>query len=60
MVGVIDVTPRPVYSRERPGNQGPRACLDRCGKSRPHRDFYLRIVQPLASRYVERGYSGPQ
>jgi len=36
--------PRPLYPRERPGTHciggwvGPRAGLDGCGKSRPHRD----------------------
>jgi hypothetical protein len=31
----------------------PRAGLDRCGKSRPHRDFDLRTLQPVASRYSD-------
>ena len=31
---------------------GPRACLDRCGKSRPTPpEFDPRTVQPVASRY---------
>ena len=30
---------------------GPRAGLDRCGKSRPHRDSIPWAVQPVASRY---------
>jgi hypothetical protein len=40
---VVTATPRPFYSRERPGTHciggwlGPRAGLDGCGKSRPHR-----------------------
>jgi hypothetical protein len=42
----VSVTPRPLYPRERPGIYctggwvGPKADLDRCGKSRPHRDFF--------------------
>ena len=41
---VVNVTPRPLYPRERPGAHyiggwvGPRAGPDRCGKSRPHLD----------------------
>jgi hypothetical protein len=41
MVWVINVTPRPLYPRERPGTRciggwvGPRPALDRCGKSHP-------------------------
>jgi hypothetical protein len=41
---VVNTTPRPLYPRERPGTHciggwvGPRAGLDRCGISRPHRD----------------------
>ena len=31
---------------------GPRAGLDRCGKSRPLRGFDPRTVQPEASRYT--------
>ena len=31
----------------------PRAGLDGCGKSRPHRDSIPRTVQPLASRYTD-------
>jgi len=38
---VVNAMPRPLYPRERPGTHciggwvGPRAGLDRCGKSRP-------------------------
>ena len=32
---------------------GPRAGLDRCGKSRPHRDSIPETVQPVASRYTD-------
>ena len=32
---------------------GPRAVLDRCGKSRPHRDSIPRTVHPVASRYTD-------
>jgi hypothetical protein len=41
---VVSTTPRPLYPRERPSTHctggwvGPRAGLDRCEKSRPHRD----------------------
>ena len=41
---VVSTTPRPLYPRKRPGTHctggwvGPRAGLDGCGKSRPHRD----------------------
>jgi len=41
---VVNATPRPLYPRERLGTHciggwvGPRAVLDGCGKSRPHRD----------------------
>jgi hypothetical protein len=49
---MVNATPRPLYPRERPGTGciggwvGPRAGLDRCGKSRspplppPHRDSF--------------------
>ena len=37
---------------------GPRAGLDRCGKSRPPPGFDRRTVQPVASRYTE--LPGPQ
>jgi hypothetical protein len=42
---VVSATPRPFYPRERPGTRrvggwvGPRAVLDGCGKSRPHREW---------------------
>jgi len=42
--GVVNAMLRPLYPRERPGTHciggwvGPRAGLDRCGKSLPHRD----------------------
>ena len=51
--------PAALYPRERPGTHctggrtGPRAGLDRCGKSRPHRDSIPRPVQPIASRYTD-------
>jgi hypothetical protein len=41
---VVNATPRPLYSRERPGTHclggwvGFKAGLDGCVKSRPHRD----------------------
>jgi len=45
MLWVVKATPRPLYSRERPGNHcigdcvGLRACLEGCGKSRSQRDL---------------------
>ena len=48
-----------LYPRERPGTNytgdwvGPRAGLDRCGKSRPPPGFDPRTVQPVASRYTD-------
>jgi hypothetical protein len=47
MEWVVSTTPRPHYPWERPGAHctggwvGPRAGLDVCKKSRPHRDFFL-------------------
>ena len=41
---VVNATPRPLYPLKRPGTHciggwaGPKAGLDGCGKSRPHRD----------------------
>jgi hypothetical protein len=50
--------PATIYPRERPGTHcagdwvGPRAGLERCGKSPPSRlGFDPRTVQPVASRY---------
>ena len=43
---MVDASPRPLDSRVRPGIRcigdwlGPTAGLDRCGKSRPHRDSF--------------------
>ena len=48
-----------IYPRERPGTHctggwvGPRAGLDRCGKSRPPPGLDPRRVQPVASRYTD-------
>ena len=45
--------------RERPATHciggwlGPRAGLDRCGKSRPRLGFDTLTVQPVASRYTD-------
>ena len=56
---VVGTSPRPLYSRERPGTHctgedwvGPRVGLDGCGKSRPPPGFDPRTVQPVASRYT--------
>jgi hypothetical protein len=60
---VVSTTPRPLYPRERPGTHctggwvGPRAGLDICEKSRPHRDS---IPGPSSSQPVYRlSYPGP-
>jgi hypothetical protein len=51
--------PAVLYPRERPGTHctgawvGPRADLDRCGKSRPPPGFDPRTVQPVVSRYTD-------
>jgi hypothetical protein len=57
----VSVTPRPLFTppRERPdthctgGWVGPRAGLDRCGKSRSPPGFEPRIAQPVASGYTD-------
>ena len=57
-------TPRPgrFTPRERPGTHciggwvGPRADLDRCGKSCPPPGFDPRTVQPVASRYTDTSH----
>ena len=54
---LVNATPRPLYSRERPVTHcigdwvGLRVGLDGCGKSRPPLGFDPRTVQPVASRY---------
>jgi len=51
--------PAALYPRKRPGTHctggwvGPRAGLDRCGKSRPQPGFDSRTVQSVASRYTD-------
>ena len=51
--------PAALYRQESPGTHytgrcvGPRAGLDRCGKSRPHRDSDPRTVKPVTSRYTD-------
>ena len=48
-----------LYPRETPGTHctgncvGPRARLDRCGKSRPPTGFDPQTFQPVASRYTD-------
>ena len=55
----VSVTPRRYLPLEKPGIHctggwvGPRAGLDRCGKSRPPPWFDPRPVQPAASRYTD-------
>jgi hypothetical protein len=58
---VVSTTPRPLYSQERPGTHcrggwvGPRAGLDVCEKSRPHREFFFRSpVRPARSQSLYR------
>jgi hypothetical protein len=49
---VVSTTPRPLYPRERPGIHctegwvGPRAGLDVCEKSHPHRDSIPGLSSP--------------
>ena len=51
--------PAALYPQERPGTHctggrvGPRAGLDRCGKSRPLPGFDPWTVQPVTSRYTD-------
>ena len=50
---------QPIYTQERPSTHciggwvGPRASLDRCGKSRPPLGFDPRTALPVASRYTD-------
>jgi len=47
---VVNAVPRQLYPQERPGTHciggwmGPRAHLEGFEKSRPHRDFFKRII----------------
>jgi hypothetical protein len=43
---VVSTTPRPLYPWERPGWVGPRAGLDVCEKSHPHRDLIPGLSSP--------------
>jgi hypothetical protein len=59
---LVSTTPRPFYPRERPGTHstggwvGPRAGLDVCEKSRPHRDSIPGFSENLSvSCYVGTG-----
>jgi hypothetical protein len=51
--------PAALYPQKRPGTNctggwvGPRAGLDRCGKSRPPPGFDPQTVQPVASHYTD-------
>jgi len=56
----VSITPWLLFTpRERPGTHctegwvGPRAGLDRCGKSRPPPGFDPQTVQPIASCYTD-------
>jgi hypothetical protein len=52
---VVSTTPRPIYSRERPGThctvQEGRS--GRVGKISPPPGFHPRTVQPVAKRYTD-------
>jgi len=56
---VVNATPRSLYPRERPDTRciggwvGPRAGLDRCGKSHLPPGFDSRTVQLVANRYTD-------
>jgi hypothetical protein len=56
---VVSTMPRPLYPRERPGTHctggwvGPRAGLDVCEKSHPHRDSISAPSSPVVSRYTD-------
>ena len=56
---VVIATPRPLYSRERPGTHciggwvGHRAVLDACRKSLLQPEFDPRTFQHVASRYTD-------
>ena len=59
-MGSVDVTPRPLYHRERDplpivleAGWVPGAGLGGCGKSRPKPGFYPQTVQPAASHYTD-------
>jgi len=62
----VSATPRPLYSRERPGTHciggwvGHRAVLDACKKSRLPSEFDPRTFQPVASRYTDYAILGPK
>ena len=62
---MVNATHRPIYPQERPGTHciggwvGPRAGLDRCGKSRLPPGFDLRTVQSVASRYTDCAIPAP-
>jgi hypothetical protein len=56
---VVNATPRSSYPQERPGTHriggwmGPRAGLEKCGKSRSPPGFDPRTIQPAARRYTD-------
>jgi len=57
---LINATPRPIYSWERPGTHfvvgwvGPRDDLDVCENNAPPLGFDPRTGQPVASRFTYR------
>jgi hypothetical protein len=62
---LVNATPRPLYPRERLGTHciggwvGPRAGLDRYGKSRPHWDPIPGPDRPARSKSLYRQLSAP-
>jgi hypothetical protein len=60
---VTKAAPRPLYPRERPGTHsiegwvGPKAGLDKCGKSRPQRDS---IPGPLSESSLDNAQVLPE
>ena len=62
---VVNVTPRPLYSLEKPGTHcvggwvGLRVGLDKCGKSRPPPGFDPWTFQPVVNRYTDWAIPAP-
>jgi hypothetical protein len=70
MVYVFNAMPRPLYSRKRAGTHcirvwvGPKAVLEGCGKSRPHRDsisgqpipYRVAVPTELSRAHIIEGY----
>jgi hypothetical protein len=64
---VVSTMPWPLYPWERPGTHctegwvGPRAGLDVCEKSRPHRDFFflIAVVSSVSCTFVQVSFLCP-